>query len=158
VVGTFSSGTGGALTQTFNIPDALKGREKIAIRSDSDSGGYYSYNWFVNKAGGTSSGGGLSGYSGYPTFSITSVVKDGSVTILTHNLPPGQSFTVRMGAYGTKAIGGVVVATTDSGTGGAQSLTYTVPDSLKGSSRIAIRMDCNLGYYAYNWFYNNNAP
>ena len=36
-------------------------------------------------------------YTGIPTFSIQSVVADGSVTVLTNNFPPNQTFTVRMG-------------------------------------------------------------
>lgn len=157
VVGTFDSGAGGAFKQTFNIPAELMGLPKIAIRTDADSGGYYSYNWFWNNTSSGTGGTVTSGYTGYPTFSILSVKRDQTVTIKTNNLTPGQTFTVRMGAYGTKAIGGAVVATTDSGTGGVQTLTYTIPDSLKGSKKIAIRMDSPLGYYAFNWFYNNDS-
>ena len=50
-----------------------------------------------------------------PTFSIVSVVPDTSVTIKTYNFPADDTFTVRMGAYGTLGIGGIVVTTTDSG-------------------------------------------
>ena len=98
-------------------------------------------------------------YTGYPTFSISAVVKDGSVTILGNNFPKNDKFTVTMGAYGTKGIGGTVITTTDSGSGGAITATYNIPASLKGSYRIAIRLQSpTTGYYAYNWFYNNNAP
>lgn len=98
-------------------------------------------------------------YSGYPTFVITAVVKDDSVTISGSNFPANDKFTVTMGAYGTKGIGGIVVETTNSGSGGALSKTYKIPSALKGSYRIAIRLQSpTSGYYAYNWFYNNNAP
>ena len=50
-----------------------------------------------------------------PTFSIVSVVADTSVTIKTYNFPADQTFTVRMGAYGTLGVGGIIVTTTDSG-------------------------------------------
>jgi len=43
-------------------------------------------------------------YSGYPTFSIVSVVKDTSVTIKTYNLPANDNFKTRMGKMGTKAL------------------------------------------------------
>ena len=59
---------------------------------------------------------------------------------------------------GTLGLGGVIVATTNSGAGGAFTATYTIPDALKGSQRIAIRMDSNMGYFAYNWFWNATAP
>jgi hypothetical protein len=64
-----------------------------------------------------------------------------------------------MGVIGTKGIGGIVVETTDSGAGGAITETYDIPTALKGSALIAIRLQSpTSGYFAYNWFYNNNAP
>ena len=98
-------------------------------------------------------------YTGYPTFSIQAVVRDDTVTILGNNFPANDKFTVTMGAYGTAGIGGIVVETTDSGSGGAISKTYKIPASLKGSYKIAIRLQSpTSGYYAYNWFYNNSTP
>ncbi len=35
---------------------------------------------------------------------------------------------------------------------------YTIPASLHGLDRIAIRMDSPEGYYSYNWFWNNTYP
>ncbi len=50
---------------------------------------------------------------------------------------------------------GTVVGTTNSESGGTFVFTYTIPDGLKGQSRIAIRMDATSGgYYSYNWFWN----
>jgi hypothetical protein len=165
VVTTTDSGSGGSFTATYTIPDKYKGLAKIAIRLDSTTSGYYAYNWFYNNtAPAPSSTPGPTptpapGYSGIPTFSIASVVKDTSVTIKTKNFPAHDSFTVTMGKYGTLGIGGKVVATTDSGDGGSFTVTYNIPDSLKGSARIAIRLQSpTTGYYAYNWFYNNTAP
>ncbi|MCA1954201.1 MAG: hypothetical protein LDL12_03535 [Anaerolinea sp.] len=159
VVGTFDSGSGGNQEQTYAIPDGLKGSYQIAMRMDSPLG-YYAFNWFYNQTtdGTTPVVPPPSGYQGYPTFSILAVTRDATVTIQTKNLPPNQTFTVRMGAYGTYGMGGTVVATFDSAAGGAQQQTYTIPDGLKGSAQIAIRMDSNLGYYAYNWFYNQTTP
>ena len=160
-VGTTDSGSGGAFEKTYNIPESLKGSAKIAIRMDSTTGGYYAYNWFNNSditAGETPSATAVSGYTGYPTFSISAVVKDTSVTIKAKNVPAGQTFTMKMGAYGTKGIGGTTVGTKDSGTGGTFEATFNIPEGLKGSTKIAIRMDCPAGYYAYNWFWNNTYP
>jgi hypothetical protein len=156
------SGSGGSFEATYKIPAALKGLSQISIRMDSAP--YYAYNWFYNSSTGSSGGTGgvtataIPGYSGYPTFSIIAVDEDHSVTIRTKNLPPNVSFTVRMGLYGTMAIAGTQVTTTDSGSGGVVELTYLIPDSLKGLDRIAIRLESSLGYYAYNWFWNNDAP
>jgi hypothetical protein len=87
-----------------------------------------------------------------------SVVADDQVTIRTHNFPANQTFPVRMGKYGTKGIGGIVVGSSDSGKGGVLEFTYTIPAELKGQSRIAIRMDSPAGFYAFNWFWNNTYP
>jgi hypothetical protein len=98
------------------------------------------------------------GYTGFPTFSIDSVVVDKTVTIKTTNLPPNDTFTVTMGKFGTMGIGGTVVKTTDSGTGGSQTLTYDIPASLVGQYQIAIRIQSTTtGYFAYNWFFNSTA-
>jgi hypothetical protein len=164
VVETTDSGAGGSLTKTYKIPASLAGSYRIAIRLQSPTSGYYAYNWFYNNS--TASSGGsptptkpASSYKGYPTFSITAVVKNDTVTIKGTNFPANDKFTVTMGAYGTKGIGGTVVGTTDSGSGGTITVTYDIPASLANSSRIAIRLQSpTSGYYAYNWFYNNNAP
>ncbi len=94
-----------------------------------------------------------------PTFRIVSVIKDQTVTIETANFPANDTFDVLMGAYGTKGINGIKVATTHSGKGGSFTATYTIPAALHGSYRIAIRLQSNTGsgYYAYNWFYNDTA-
>lgn len=156
VVATTNSGAGGVIEATYAIPDALKGSYQIAIRLES-SAGYYAYNWFYNNTASGSSGTGGSGYTGIPTFSIVSVVRDDKVTVQTYNLPPSQDFKVRMGPYGSLGIGGIEVTTINSGAGGAQSLTFTIPAALYGSSQIAVRMESGAGYYAYNWFYNNTT-
>lgn len=170
-VGQFTSGSGGTQTLTYNIPAGLKGLRQISIRMDSKPGGYFAYNWFYNTTTATATPGPtktpgptptpkptLSGYTGIPTFTILSVVADDKVTIRTHNFPANQTFTVRMGKYGTKGIGGIVVGSSDSGKGGALEFTYTIPAELKGQSRIAIRLDSPAGFYAFNWFWNNTYP
>jgi hypothetical protein len=157
VVTTTDSGTGGSFVATYNIPTALKGSAMIAIRLESPTSGYYAYNWFYN-AKGSSGSSSTSGYSGYPYFFIQSVVKDTSVTINAYKFPAHDTFTVKMGKYGTLGIGGKVVTTTDSGAGGSFTATYTIPAKFKGAYMIAIRLESpTSGYYAYNWFYNNTA-
>jgi len=98
-----------------------------------------------------------SDYNSVPSFTINSVVKDSMVSVFAKDFPPGQTFTIRMGEYGTAAIGGVVVSTTETGKGGDFTATYSIPDSLKGSESIAVRMDSTAGYFAYNWFYNSSS-
>jgi hypothetical protein len=92
-----------------------------------------------------------------PTFSIQSVATDQTVTIVTQNFPAGQDFTVTMGPMGTLGINGYVVGTTNSGTGGSFTATYTIPAQLHGSYQISIRLQSAQGYYSYNWFYNDTT-
>jgi hypothetical protein len=47
-MGSFNSGAGGTMTQTFAIPAALYGSYRISIRTQNSPTGYYSYNWFYN--------------------------------------------------------------------------------------------------------------
>jgi hypothetical protein len=98
-------------------------------------------------------------YSGYPTFSIQTVVKNTSVTIKTNNLPPDDSFKVRMGKMGTKGINGTVVGNFNSGSGGTKTYTFNIPAGLQGLKQISIRFDSTTGsgYFAYNWFYNSST-
>ena len=64
-----------------------------------------------------------------------------------------------MGAMGTRGVNGIKVATTSAGKGGIFTVTYNIPEALKGSYQIAIRLQSpTSGYYGYNWFYNNTAP
>ena len=97
--------------------------------------------------------------SNAPTnFIITQVVQDWSVTIQTITYyPANNSFTVRMGPYGSLGVNGVIVGFTNSGRGGIFTATYMIPNALRGSSQIHIRMDGENGYFAYDWFYNNST-
>ena len=92
-----------------------------------------------------------------PIFKITAVDEDNTVTISATNFPSNDDFTVLMGPYGTLGIGGTVVGTQNSGTG-SFTATFNIPNSLKGSTKIAIRLQSpTSGYYSYNWFWNNTT-
>jgi hypothetical protein len=158
VAGFTDSGNGGSFIATYTIPSTLAGYERIAIRLQSPTSGYFAYNWFWNNPVNPPSSTPIPGYSGFPTFSIVSVVKDLSVTILTDNLPPNDNYSVTMGKLGTLGIGGVVVGSTNSDTGGSFEVTYNIPSEMAGLRQIAIRLQSpTTGYFAYNWFFNNNT-
>ncbi len=94
-----------------------------------------------------------------PTFVVVSVVPDVKVTIRTANFPANKDFTVTMGKNHTLGVGGIIVATTNSGAGGSFQATYDIPLLLKGQAIIAIRLQATTGkYYAYNWFANSSTP
>lgn len=98
-------------------------------------------------------------YTGIPTFTVCSVVRNDTVTIMPHNFPSGQIFTVTMGPFGTQGIGGYVVGTIDTSQPSIGRYTFNIPDQLDNSYRIAIRAQTSHAnpFFAYNWFYNTTA-
>lgn len=155
VVATLNSGEGGSFEATFDIPEELANEERIAIRLEG-TGGYYAYNWFWNNTASTPPAEPVDGYSGYPYFFITAVVKDTTVSIKAYNLPEDTDFTVLMGKMWTMGINGIEVTTLNSGEGGTLEATFDIPAELAGEQRIAIRLQGEV-YYAYNWFWNNTT-
>lgn len=94
---------------------------------------------------------------GVPTITILEVKVDEWVKIRANNLPKNTEFTARMDKMGNYAIGGTVVGTAKSGADGIFEATFNIPQSLKGLSRIALRIDSASGYYSYNWFDNKTV-
>jgi len=181
VVATTDSGAGGSFVATYNIPDNLKGLNRIAIRLESAQG-YYAYDWFYNNtsssaweawASAPSDSGSTSyyygsyyyvtpyyatGYTGFPTITVSSAVKDTTVTLSATNMPPNENYTVRIGPFGTRASGGTVVGSSNTGSGGSMNLVYNIPVALKGSAMLDIRIDFASGKYAWDhWFYNTTG-
>jgi len=163
VVGTTNSGVGGAFIATYNIPAQLKGSYQIAIRlQTSHANPYFAYNWFYNNTAPTTGQpgtGGVPPYTGIPTFTITAVDVNKTVSIETNNFPPNQTFTVTMGPMGSRGVGGVVVGTLNSGVGGTLKATYNIPAQFHNAYQVAIRAQTAHAnpFFAYNWFYNNTS-
>lgn len=160
LVETVGSKAGGTRTYTFNIPAALAGSRRIAIRMESPTSGFFAFNWFWNNTAGSSGTGGENtsggtGYTGFPTFSIVSVVRNSTVTIQGYNFPKNDTFNVTMGYMGTRGVGGISAGTYASGAGGTFTATFNIPAGLAGQKQIAIRLQSpTSGYFAYNWFWN----
>ena len=167
VVDTVTTDAHGNLSKTtFSIPSGLVGQYRIAIRLESATTGYYAYNWFYNNSTNvtptpapTATPNPLAGYTGYPYFFISAVVRGSTVTIKPHNFTPNDTYIVRMGYYGSYGIAGYVVDTvTTDINGNLSKTTFNIPSGLAGLSQIAIRLESTTtGYYAYNWFYNTTA-
>jgi hypothetical protein len=170
VVGSQYSGTG-SFTATYSIPASLVGSTKIAIRLQSPTSGYYSYNWFWNNdhPGGSPSPGSTpvpgspgmppGGAGTIPSTTITAVTPDVNVTASGSNFPTNDSLQVYIGYYGTKGVGGIVVGSQPtSSTGTFSGATYSIPAALLGESLLAIRWySPATGYYAYDWFTNTGG-
>jgi LysM repeat protein len=168
------SGSGGTFKATFNIPASLVGKSTLVIRLVQNKKNGKSFTQdvqFANQTGATGGSGGYPWPGPYPrpcnypgcvyyvpTIWIQSVVRDSTVTFVTHNYPPNTSFDVLMGPMGTRGVGGYYAGSFNSGGGGSFSQTFSIPPALYGSYRISIRAQSpGTGYYSYNWFYNNTA-
>ena len=92
-----------------------------------------------------------------PFITIASVKVDESVTVHTSDFPANVNFTVRMDVAGNNAVNGIVVGQTNSGIGGAFSVTYKIPAELRGVSVLSIRMDSKEGWFAYHKFVNRST-
>jgi len=161
-VGTQSTNANGKFTGTYSIPASLMNEGKLAIRFVSPATGYYAYDWFYNQATpGPGSGAGYppAGPNTIPTFTFTAVVKGDSVTIKGKNFTTNDTYKVYMGVMGSKGVGGIVVGNQTTDSTGTFTATYSIPNSLKTHTKIAIRLQSpTTGYYSYNWFWNNNYP
>lgn len=175
-VATTETGEGGELELTYDIPEELKGNKLIAIRLQSESG-YYSYNWFINVESAypaveveeaeatptpapSAEPAPLSEeveqpFTGIPSFTITEVIANTTVSIDAVDFPPDVDFKVLMGPNGSGAFGGMEVASTNSGESGAFTATYDIPEALASEYVINIRLESVDGhFYSFNWFYN----
>ena len=94
-----------------------------------------------------------------PTFSIVSVEQNQTITIQTYNFPTHATFEALMGGMGTGGVNGILAGTIETGNKSSFVVTFVIPPALYGRSQIAIRLERpGSKYYAYNWFYNRNAP
>ncbi|MBC8332708.1 MAG: hypothetical protein H8E28_12060 [Anaerolineae bacterium] len=164
VVATTYSNTGGSIVARYTIPAYLYNQGQIAIRMVGQSSGYFAYNWFYNNnanVAGPAPAPSAPAYVGYPSFAIAAVQQDKNVTIAPSNFPPNETFWVRLNWMHTQGLAGYIVQTVHTDANGVlDDMVYPIPDFLKGSYQIAVRLESpNYPYYfAYNWFYNNNAP
>jgi hypothetical protein len=152
------------IVKTFPIPGQLKGLDPIAIRLESDSTDHYSYDYFRNLDGYNYIDLGAEAYSGdwllppgtYPHTVVNKINKNDSVKISGFNFTKNDEYTVRMAPFGNKAIGGIIVATFDTGDESTFTKKFEIPAGLQGISPIAIRFESkNSTYYAYDYFYND---
>jgi hypothetical protein len=162
LVGTQPTDASGTFTATYTIPAAYHGKNLLAIRWVSPSTGYYAYDWFTNTTGGTPAtnpGYPPNGQHTHPLTTVAAVSQGNTVTIKGTNFSTNDSYNVLIGAYGTKGVGGTLVATQNTDSTGAFTATYNIPASMVGASKLAIRFQSPaLGYYAYDWFNNVNFP
>jgi hypothetical protein len=156
VVGRFNSGTGGALTATYEIPRALRGESRIAVRVESRDTGRFYYNWFNNRTG---SSGGSTGGSRAATAPIViqSVVKDETVYISIDALPANGTYTFYMTTTGANRPKGTQVYSTSTKKLTAFARPLQIPAELRGQERLVLYVVSSDGdFYAEVTFNNRN--
>jgi hypothetical protein len=162
VVGQTTSGSDGTFDATYAIPASLKTELAIAIRIDS-AGGFYAYNWFLNQ---TKTATPAPSTTTTPTstplkmyIQVVAVQKNTQITVSATNFPANIDFKVRVGPYYTFGKYQQVMATVNSGTGGAFLFNVNLPAIVKDVSLVTIRMDSVTGsqhFVSYNAFTNAN--
>jgi hypothetical protein len=152
-------------TRTYKIPASLWPADELKVMVSNVVNGHTGSTAFTNKINWkviapygnfttyyTSSG---VSSTATPFTNILNVVKDSEVTLQTFNFPANKDFLVTMGPMGTKGIGGFVVGTQNTGTGGSFVVTYPIPAQLWGSEFIAIRLESTSStHFAYDFFEN----
>ncbi len=88
---------------------------------------------------------------------IVSVKKNDSVVVEAVNFPKNQTWKVRIGPYYTFSKDAVTVETFKSTEGGTFRFTVKLPSVVKDVDLIAIRLDSDQKYYAYNAFSNKDS-
>jgi hypothetical protein len=148
VVGEFDSGQGGAIEQTFKIPDELKGKILLALTIQS-ADGYEAYNWFFNdnlvntqpdpKA--------------KPAVDFLDAKKGVSVNVEAKNLPANTSFWVRVGPYEGFYSKYTFMNLVRSDVNGTAKFPVQLPANVQKTEYIMVRLDGG-GMYAYNVYQN----
>jgi hypothetical protein len=94
----------------------------------------------------------------FPLTSITAVEGGKTVTVSGTNFTKNDSYTVRMGWFGTRGVNGVVVGTVETGGNSTFEMTFDIPEDLQGAASIAIRFESNnTPYYSFDWFNNTDT-
>jgi len=160
--GTLIAGSDGSLKATVRIPKELHDRSALAIRLQAvDGSGSSVSNWFSNASSENGVGSGAPyGYTGgIPSISIASVLEDDEVSIEARQFPARKELNVFMGKMGTQGLNGIKVGMVKTEKDGSVSESFNIPKELRGKEKIAVRLQAadGSGYYAYNWFFNQDT-
>ncbi|MFN2194742.1 MAG: LysM peptidoglycan-binding domain-containing protein [Anaerolineales bacterium] len=148
--GFVTTNSSGAFTSTVRLPKKMVDVAKITVILRNSSGDIAS-NWFINADSSGNTGG-----KNAPSFniSVSDVEKGDWVQIKTSNLPANVTFSVRIGAQGSKGEKGILVGTLRDDDGSVKA-TFDIPAELADRSKLDIRVENTaLGIYAYATFQN----
>jgi LysM repeat protein len=150
VAGSVTTNSTGTFTTTLRLPKKMVDVAKVTVILRNSSGDIAS-NWFINADSSGNTGG-----KNAPSFniSVSDVEKGDWVQIKTSNLPANVTFSVRIGAQGSKGEKGILVGTLRDDDGSVKA-TFDIPAELADRSKLDIRVEnVALGIYAYATFQN----
>ena len=143
-----TDGVDGVYSGKYKIPAAYHGISCLAVRLTSQVSGSTGYATFSNGTG--------SSVTAPLDFSVISVVRNKTVTIIINNATKGLKYKIYIGHEGTGATGGTYVATFIPDSNKPATLTYKIPEKLKGSTRLDLRIKgMSTGEDIYHTFRNS---
>lgn len=98
-------------------------------------------------------------YADWPTFTVIGSTEPAYVPGFPPTEKPSHGPAPRPGVISTPSFSGVDAGSFETGDGSSQTLTFTIPESIKGTNPIAIWISDQgpCGFYSYNYFYNNST-
>ncbi len=146
LVSKVATNKGGTFLAKFFIPDELKGEDVIAIRFESKGGHAPWWNFFYNTTGSYtySSTDSDVDYNvlnpGVPQFTVLNVAQGESITLRSKYLPDNQRWAVWIKDGALANVNWIEVSGFESGAGGIQTFTVSIPNSLKYNEVLAIKV------------------
>lgn len=90
------------------------------------------------------------------TVKVLEVVPGGLVRLEVSGMPSGTEFAVRMGASGSKGVGGWLIAHFNSGGGGTQQYWFEIHVNVRNNSFVDVRVEGD-GYFGFASFDNKKT-
>jgi hypothetical protein len=143
------TGKTGVIDGYYNFPPALKGVDRLDLRLQIVNSSAYVYRWYWNITSGPD------GYSNLPKIVINSILKNTSVTVTVHNLPPNYVFDVLMSKSSDGRSKNYKTGTISSKAGGTVTATFNIPAELRQKTELTLFLqNATLGYYGMQTFPN----
>ncbi len=154
LVAHFNTNGGGTQEYTFEVHESVRHTALVDIRID-DGAGTSAWRTFNNAkpfpAVAATSAPATPAATPAPVVAtsaqgdlvVLNVQQGGWVKVAMFNLPPGKTFTVRIGAAGTQAANGLgyVVAHFESSSAGQETGTFEIPFNLRAQARLDLRVE-----------------
>lgn len=155
LAGSVRTDSKGTYKITLRIPKRLVDVYKINLYLESSRGSLVASNWFYNATADNSQIGGIGSPAPSFSFTIEAIKPAKSITIKTKGLPANAVFEVRIGKYGTKGDGGILVGSVYDDDGVVKA-TFDIPAELADRSRLDIRVESDKVGAVYWMSFDND--